>query len=119
MKSKTKIKICDYGLAFCIAGLILLILSLFFIVIIEPAYLNYKNIEKTPENFVVTGRYNPATDKIYVYLNKTDENYERVLKHELCHQSQYKEERLYPNEWRLFLNEIEAKISEYLTFYKC
>jgi len=104
---------------YVIFGILVLVLSLFLIKILSPAYFSYKldcNPEFYEENIEFVGGYTDTeTGEIMICVNESSKEYKRTLLHENCHLNQLKENRSYSceNPIGVFINEAECYIKEF------
>ena len=113
MKRKTK-KIILISSFILFTSLLIFCGYMFYIEIIEPSIFSVKSAcgliteEELEENgYYIAGLYNQSSDEITIFYDDP-----QILKHELCHQKQSDENRLYgcDNLIGMYINEVECYI---------
>ena len=106
-----------------IVGIIITIDLILIVLLINAGYLAYLSTstacfpeKPTNPNTYITGVYSSQSQEICIYINQTEQPqlYDKTYRHELVHQEQDKEGRLYScdHPFKLWGNELEAYIRE-------
>lgn len=136
MQSTTKIKILNVLIAICCVLILALCVKIYLLSdlhneIMLPAYHSTHTVCSVQSNeiedfqqfaqengFIIQGAYDPSNDEIIV-ISKDPEEYDRIMRHELCHQKQHEEQRAYGCEGYFFGHEINTELFLFFNEVEC